>query len=420
MAKLKNRKDKLQSLNQLGKISKESLEEVREKAQQIKAEERAKTKVKATNTGSSETNNPKEETLQTSKSSTVDSHSNTTNVERMDKAGKQPSTETKQEINQMSPNLMDSATVEKSTSHSATIENHLQIDDQLDRPIQDIDISLLDSAPEDWNRFPALSEDRRAQLKLSIEASGLFNPILVWKQENGRYMILSGHNRVSIYKELYQDAVDEKYNGSYDIGTDDIAKYSKIPCIVYQTDELTARKAREIIIDTNFIQRGELSARLRAEILEARADIYKDQKNKKGKNIKEIAEELGIKKTVIYEDFQIIEKVAEPFRKLYYHASFGRKAILKLASVSLELQQKIYELYGTEITEKQLLGIKKGMSEEALLELFTQEETIIDKQVRLKVPSNREAEFKKIHKYFIEQPDEAFISLVRQYLEKKA
>ena len=84
------------------------------------------------------------------------------------------------------------------------------------------------------------------------------------------------------------------------------------------------------------------------------------------------------------------------------------------------MQQKIYELYGTEITEKQLLGIKKGMSEEALLELFTQEETIIDKQVRLKVPSNREAEFKKIHKYFIEQPDEAFISLVRQYLEKKA
>lgn len=70
MAKLKNRKDKLQSLNQLGKISKESLEEVREKAQQIKAEERAKTKVEATNTGSSETNNPKEETLQTSKTST--------------------------------------------------------------------------------------------------------------------------------------------------------------------------------------------------------------------------------------------------------------------------------------------------------------------------------------------------------------
>ena len=409
MAKLKSRKEKMNALNQLGKISHENLLEVQSSNLNSGA-------LKNENVEKKVENREKDHVVEAT-SSVAENPTEMVNVEeRTDKSTRIEKENKNQSSEVENQNLHKEVEGEKKQVVTEKIDG-VEVGD---KPIQEIDISLLDNAPEDWNRFPMLSEDRRAQLKLSIESSGLFNPILVWKQENGRYMILSGHNRVAIYKELYQDALDEKYNGSYEEGTDDIARYSKISCIVYEVEELNAKKAREIIIDTNFIQRGELPARLRAEILEARADIYKDQRNKKGKNIKEIAEELGIKKTAIYEDFQIIEKVVEPYRKQFYEGKLGRKAVLKLPLISLDLQQKIYEKHGLKIDEKQLFALKKNMTEEEVWEIFEKEENVIDKQVRLKVPSDRESEFKLFHKYFIEQKDPELIEMVRNYLKKKA
>ena len=257
--------------------------------------------------------------------------------------------------------------------------------------IVEVDVHLLDPAPLNWNIFPKLSDTKITQLVFSIENSGLFDPIIVWEKENGRYMILSGHNRVAAFQRLLQEYSDDD-------------TYVYIPAIIYQKDELTQEQAKEIIIDTNFIQRGDFNPRLRAKILQARKDIYKNQKDKKGRNIKEIAKELGLKKTAIYEDFTIIEKTIPFFQNLYYEGTISRKSILKIATLSFDLQNIISTKYPDKITDRKIASINKNITEEDINTLFESSNTFaMDKTVKVKIPSNRYDEFMAIYNKFISE-----------------
>ncbi len=133
----------------------------------------------------------------------------------------------------------------------------------------------LSKSPAAWNFYEPLPEDKMLELIHSITENGLFHAIVVWDRGEeaeegafeelntirlnfdnssaaitekavtdgeevlGRYIILSGHNRVRAYSKLYEKTKDDIY--------------LSIPCVIKR--DIDTNTAKQIIIDSNFISR---------------------------------------------------------------------------------------------------------------------------------------------------------------------
>ena len=103
--------------------------------------------------------------------------------------------------------------------------------------------------------FSPISENKFEELKSSIDQNGILVPIIIRKNSNTQYEIISGHNRVQACKEL---------------------GYTTIPAIVKNVDD---DEANLIMIDTNVSQRNKLlpselmkAYSIKQEILKSRFD----------------------------------------------------------------------------------------------------------------------------------------------------
>ena len=103
----------------------------------------------------------------------------------------------------------------------------------------------LVDAPDNLNFFQPLSDDRFEDLKRSIEEYGIQHNLVVQEMDNGKFRILSGHQRVKACDKLYEKTENEKYRN--------------FPCKVYEKGKLSEEDARLIVIFTNTAQRGDLS-----------------------------------------------------------------------------------------------------------------------------------------------------------------
>jgi ParB family chromosome partitioning protein len=63
-----------------------------------------------------------------------------------------------------------------------------------------IELDKLKEAPSDWNFYSPLSEKKMEELIESIKSNGLLHPLVVWEQDDGNYIVLSGHNRLEPLK----------------------------------------------------------------------------------------------------------------------------------------------------------------------------------------------------------------------------
>lgn len=102
--------------------------------------------------------------------------------------------------------------------------------------------------------FKEYNQDEMNNLKESIERIGLQNAIIVRKKENDRYEILSGNNRVRVFKELNKET---------------------IPARIVECDD---EKAELIMIDSNIVQRNELSVMERAKAYKLKQELMKKVK----------------------------------------------------------------------------------------------------------------------------------------------
>ena len=102
--------------------------------------------------------------------------------------------------------------------------------------------------------FKEYNQDEMNNLKESIERIGLQNAIIVRKKENDRYEILSGNNRVRVFKELNRET---------------------IPARIVECDD---EKAELIMIDSNIVQRNELSVMERAKAYKLKQELMKKVK----------------------------------------------------------------------------------------------------------------------------------------------
>jgi ParB family chromosome partitioning protein len=255
-----------------------------------------------------------------------------------------------------------------------------------------LDIESVFPSPDEWNFYPEISEKKMIEMMLSIMENGLFNPIIVWQQGN-KYQILSGHNRVIAYKRIVNEYSSLK--------NFDINKYKKIPAIVYKEEELDELKAREIIIDTNYIQREEDKS-LTPTIIKHRLEILRNRKDIKGRTIDILAKELGISSTKVYEDHVIATKIIPELNEFFFNNKIRKKSLLRFAWFNKETQKKIYKEYNKELTDDRISKLKKGMTGEEIRECFKGK--IIRKTlVTVSVPESLAKEFKIMSKIWLKE-----------------
>lgn len=172
-------------------------------------------------------------------------------------------------------------------------------DKKQDENIELININLLQEAPKEWNFYKKLPDDKFYELLESIRDNYLLNPIIIWEKEDN-YMILSGHNRVDAFKKLYEITSDERY--------------LKIPSIIRKRLEIDEEKAKEIIVDTNWVQRQLTTSEKTKSILRKYLNVKKNKE--KGRTRDKVAKSYGITGRMVQNYLSLNNLVEDFFEKL--------------------------------------------------------------------------------------------------------
>lgn len=172
----------------------------------------------------------------------------------------------------------------------------------------EVDISQL--VPFSNHPFKLYEGQRLNDMVESIKEYGVITPLIVRPKENGKYEILSGHNRANSAK---------------------IAGLTKAPVVIKK--DLTDEEAMLIVTETNLIQRAfsELTHSEKARILTERHNAIKQQ----GKRIDLINE---IEKLSKADDLEENETLSQIETKLRSDAKIGEKYDLSRAMVSRYLR----------------------------------------------------------------------------------
>ena len=130
----------------------------------------------------------------------------------------------------------------------------------------------------------------------------------------------------------------------------------------------------------------------------------KSQVDEKGRRIDQIENDLGIKKSAIYEDLQIGEKIIPEIQELYYDRKINRKAVLKFVHFMEPVQKALYEKYGDVMTSANVSRLKKSMRmDEEFEEVFNPRKKVPMKSLKLEIPEEHYDEFMQLYKDFVDK-----------------
>lgn len=249
-------------------------------------------------------------------------------------------------------------------------------------------IDDLVEAPAKWNFYSKLPEDKFLELVESIEKNFLLHPIVVWEQE-GSYMVLSGHNRLRAFKTLYEITNDEKY--------------LKIPAMVKRKDELDENMAREIIIDTNWIQRQLSTYEKTNSIIQKYVNIKKTKE--KGYKTRDIlAEQLGISGRMV-QNYISLNNLEKEFFDMIDENSLTIKQAVILARLPKSIQKLIIaNKNDVDLDMIKLKKIQDLQDEQQILNILSKnknEQEFV--KITYKIPKNLKEEFDKLYKEFLEK-----------------
>lgn len=210
------------------------------------------------------------------------------------------------------------------------------------KPIVKVPLDKLYSAPSSFNFFEPLNKDKSYELTQSIIENGLLNPIIVWKidkniveeyyQENEvdlynftgqSYMILSGHNRTNIFKQL----------SNYD------DKYKNIDCYIYE--DIDPVTASNFVLDTNYVQRV-LSPYELKECIDRKYVLLKNSGVEVDSIARMVMDDLDLTKTKYYEYKKISETIPE-IQDLWRKSIITQNNTAKSASLDRTTQKYLYD-----------------------------------------------------------------------------
>lgn len=203
---------------------------------------------------------------------------------------------------------------------------------------ESLPLLAIKPAPDTWNFFMDASPEVLDKLARSIAEYGLLNPITVWEQDAGSYMILSGHTRYRAF-QLLQEAYREAYPMEE-------CPYDKIPCKVFKAGEISQEDARFIIILANTAQRALESKRDRiiavCEMMRLAAQVPKRERGEKGRVGDLIAKKLNLNPNTVYTYKNIGLLIPELF-DLTMKGKITLHIGSKLGKLAREVQQVIAE-----------------------------------------------------------------------------
>jgi ParB family chromosome partitioning protein len=211
--------------------------------------------------------------------------------------------------------------------------------------IEYIELTKLEDAPKEWNNiFPPLPDGKMLELINSIQSNGLLNPIILWEQVTN-YMILAGHNRVRAFKYLEMQDKD---------------KYEKIPSIIFKKDDIDEIQAREILIDTNYVQRLN-NPRTMARIIYQKYCIIEKNKNEyrgQGRIRDIISKDYGLSSRSI-EDYYKLNQLPDEILKYIDLNILSLTNALKLRNLNEKQQLEIISLLKDRNINKVLNKVSK-------------------------------------------------------------
>lgn len=192
-----------------------------------------------------------------------------------------------------------------------------------------IPTSSLVPAPPEWNYFSSLSEEKKSLMAESIYYNGLLQPIVVrsLNENNTEYEILAGHHRTEAYAVLFEVTGDKKY--------------LRIDARVFPYKALTDEQAREIVEDTNFVQRGNLSARDKALCIYNKAKALR-AREVKGDIMDMVAGHFGITRTTVFHWKKLVDLIPE-FSDYFAEGHINILAASKLAGFPPAIQEELYK-----------------------------------------------------------------------------
>ena len=219
-----------------------------------------------------------------------------------------------------------------------------------------VERSKLLPTPQDWNQFTEISEDKKILMAESIYYNGLLQPIVVraMDEKNTSFQILAGNTRNSLYGMLY------------DITGDD--KYLSIDAKIYWFGELTDEQAREIVTDTNYVQRANLSARDRVFCIHNKIEMLKSRKE--SDIMSKVAEQMNIKRsTVFYWDK--IAKLIPKFFDWFQDDFISLKAASRIASFPPDIQEELYEMR-ERLTDEIIMKVPAKTVHDEIIPMFNE------------------------------------------------
>lgn len=266
-------------------------------------------------------------------------------------------------------------------------------DNKLDVNTMLIDIDSLISAPDEWNQWTKLSRVQMFELINSIEEIGLQHNIVVWKNREEKYIILSGHNRVQAYRELYKMTKDEKY--------------LKIRSLISDSPNMTEEIAKKIIDDTNVIGRN-VSPSERARAVMKRYAELSDEASKVSE--KKLLTLIGSEENKDYKQIKRLYDLNKliPEIQLLIGNKLSIKAGQKLAMFDAITQEHIYNEYYLKSNEffsnRTIEKLKKYMNIVSIEKIFTNNYGVDESSfIEIKIPPEIKNDVLKMIKVWQEE-----------------
>ena len=196
--------------------------------------------------------------------------------------------------------------------------------------------------------FSMYSDDKKAEVKESIEKFGILTPIIVRYIENGRYEIIAGHNRVECLKELNKTTV---------------------PAKVMNVDD---DNAMLIMIDTNLCTRDEINPiekgrayKLKLEILKKKrqerienSETKDDSLIREKQSIDELVEESKESKSQIYR-LITLTNLNEDLQRLVASGNMAVAVGSEVASLNETEQEILYSVLDDKHKKLKISDIQK-------------------------------------------------------------
>lgn len=286
-----------------------------------------------------------------------------------------------------------------------------------DSKVRKIPIANIVPAPEEWNFYRPLSNDKMTELIESILSKGLLNPIVVWEQAGGTYMNLAGHNRVKAYEYILNATGNDEY------------KY--IDAHIKGKDEIDEIEAREIIIDTNWVQREltpiEKSRSIveKYTILQSKAS-YKSNKGKYGEGrIRDIiAKQYNLKGRQIDNYRRLVNLIPE-LQTMLTCGLITPTPASELAVLDKDIQLWIYENFKDKLKSKYTRRINASMDKDTISRIFQESKEVKDKEndvgnyIKIKLNNKLYAKYEKCSVEIKEKLEEDFQIFFEEWIKNK-